>query len=505
MSFFIMLFFVMAWVGLFPSVLAAYWFFSTFPFSFNPLYLISLVPLFFGLYGIALLSSLGFTKLGIWLVHKRIAAPEFGSYRLSMEEPQFRAYIIKGNVKNFGRWLYYFLHIPFLRAFWLRRMGVKIGKRVKLGRYLEDEENIEFGDNTFIANTSGFSGHMEDTQYFTIVNTIIGKNCIFEPFSGAVGATVGDNSVFKELTGAMKGFICEGNAIYQGIPCKKVGNYSDLSPAELEEIKQKIRKIDSIDYIKRKNAPIKINGAKLFAMKVVVVIGGCVIGLIFPYLYFIFFQAFYSPTNQLINILLLIPIPILFIVTMGCFIIGTTVFTKLFLMYYDRKVEIPEGYYELDDPRAKIFKIKYLLRLFGLRLFRGTPFKIIDTYAIEFWGTTTLGRNVVLEEAIVDPQYLDIGNNVVMGAGVRIHTHDIIDGKLYIKRVKIGNNVVIGGCSHFKPGVEIADGSVIAAAAWLRKNRKCKRPALWMGKPAFELPLDILTRTAGLEKKVADT
>ena len=65
LAFFMALHFVMTWGGLFPSVLTAYWYFSTFPFSFDPLYLLLLIPLFFLLFGIALISSLLITKLGI--------------------------------------------------------------------------------------------------------------------------------------------------------------------------------------------------------------------------------------------------------------------------------------------------------------------------------------------------------------------------------------------------------------------------------------------------------
>ncbi|NVM31020.1 MAG: hypothetical protein HWN65_19420 [Candidatus Helarchaeota archaeon] len=503
LAFFITLYFIMTWFGLFPSVLVGYWFFITFPFSFTPLYLVSLIPLFFVLYGIALLSSLISTKIGIWFVHKRIAYPKLGSFRLLMDEPQTRAWVLKGNLKNFGRWLYYFFHLEFLRAFWMRRMGVKIGKNVRLGKRIVDEEFIEIGDNTFMSRDFITGGHMMDNQYITIFKSIIGKNCIFKSHSGVVGGKVGDNSIIENITGVMKGQICRGNAIYLDVPCKKVGD-NDLSQEEIEELKQNIIDRDKINWIKQKNAPIKINEAKLFIMKILTVIGGCLFAFLPPYLYSLFFQAFYSPANQLLNIALLTLVPFIFFITIGFFIIGTTLFIKGFIVHYDRKAEISEGYYELDDPRAKYFKIKYFLRLFGIRLFHGTPFSIADTFAMRFWGKVKFGEFIDMEDAIVDPQYLEVGDHSIIATLTRVHTHDIINGKLYIKTVKIGKNVMVGGISHLRPGVEIVDGSVIAAGAWFRKNRKCKRPALWIGKPAFELPLSMVTKSARLDGKYVD-
>ena len=300
----------------------------------------------------------------------------------------------------------------------------------------------------------------------------------------------------------MAGQICRGNAIYEGVPCKKVAD-NNLSPEEIEALKQKIRDYDNTDWIKQKNAPIKISGLKLFIMKLLTVIGGILFGLLFPFLYSLFFRAFYSPANHLVNIALLTPVPFIFVISIGMFIIGICIFIKIFIVYYDRKGDLPEGYYELDDPRAKWFKIKYFLRLFGLRIFHNTPFKIADSFAMRFWGKVKFGKNVWMDVAIIDPQYLEVGDYTHIGQSARIHTHDIIDGKLYIKKVKLGKNILVGGYAHIKPGVEIADGSIVGVAAWFRKNRIGKRPALWLGKPAFELPIEVFDKsTSGKEKYV---
>ncbi len=495
--------FLMIWLGLFPSVLLGYWFFTTFPFNFSPLYLVSLVGLGIAMFGVALLSTIFFTKVGFWIVNKRIAYLKVGTYPLTMKEPQVRAFVMKGNIANFGRWLYAFFHIQFLRAFWLRRLGVKIGKNVKLGRFFTEEENIEIGDGSFFAWETLVAAHLMYQDKVSFYPVKVGKNCIFKGHGGIAGGTVGDNSIVGHITGVMQGQIGRGNAIYDGVPAKKVAD-NDLSPKEIQALKDEIQEYDNINWIKRKNAPIKVSEVKMFLLKLAIVLGGCLFASLTPFLYYLFFRAYYAPANHLVNILILTPIPLVFIISIGFFIVGTTIFTKLFIVYYDRKGEIPEGTYELDDPRAKWFKIKYFLRLFGLRLFRGTPFKVADSLAIRFWGNVKFGKNAWMDEANIDPQYLEVGDYSHIGERARIHTHDIYDDKLYIKSVKIGKNVLIGGYAHIRPGVEIADGSVVAVAAWFRKNRKCKRPALWMGKPAFELPLEVFKRSAKFKERYID-
>ena len=75
-AYFMGLFFFMTWINLFPSVLFGYWFFTTFPFKWSLPYLLYLVPLALIVYGIAILTSVITTKIGIWIIHKRIAHPE---------------------------------------------------------------------------------------------------------------------------------------------------------------------------------------------------------------------------------------------------------------------------------------------------------------------------------------------------------------------------------------------------------------------------------------------
>ena len=95
-----------------------------------------------------------------------------------------------------------------------------------------------------------------------------------------------------------------------GVPCRKIAD-NDLTPEQIEALKQEILKEDKRDRIKEKNAPIKINELKLFLWKALVVIGGAIIGLIFPILYLLLFQLCYTPDNHLLNILLLLPVYII--------------------------------------------------------------------------------------------------------------------------------------------------------------------------------------------------
>ena len=94
-----------------------------------------------------------------------------------------------------------------------------------------------------------------------------------------------------------------------------------------------------------------------------------------------------------------------------------------------------------------------------------------------------LGNNV----RIVDPWNVELGDNVIIGDNCEISGHVFENNKLIVKKIKIGNNVVIGAGSYISPGVEIGDGSIVGALSALKKFTKIGKSELWYGKPARKI------------------
>lgn len=96
---------------------------------------------------------------------------------------------------------------------------------------------------------------------------------------------------------------------------------------------------------------------------------------------------------------------------------------------------------------------------------------------LRLWGAK-VGRNVYWTPGleIADRGLLEIGDRVVIGHRVGIYSHIIKPRKqdlmLYVKKVKIGNDVFVGAGCHFAPGVVIKDGVYIPVATNLYLNQK---------------------------------
>lgn len=122
-----------------------------------------------------------------------------------------------------------------------------------------------------------------------------------------------------------------------------------------------------------------------------------------------------------------------------------------------------------------------MVRFTIMNFLRNTPF-----YSL--WIRTMgckIGKGVQINTLVMaDASLLEVGDNTVVGGDCTLICHAIEDGKLVLRRTKIGKNVTLGLMSIILPGVEIGDGASIGANSVVPKN--CKIPAneVWAGNPA---------------------
>ena len=88
---------------------------------------------------------------------------------------------------------------------------------------------------------------------------------------------------------------------------------------------------------------------------------------------------------------------------------------------------------------------------------------------LRLWGSH-IGRLVYWapDARIIDRGLIDVGDNVLVGAGVRIGSHYFANNELLIARVKIGANAVVGAYSTVAPGAVIKENESTPAVRVIR-------------------------------------
>ncbi|NMG76287.1 DapH/DapD/GlmU-related protein [Aromatoleum diolicum] len=98
-----------------------------------------------------------------------------------------------------------------------------------------------------------------------------------------------------------------------------------------------------------------------------------------------------------------------------------------------------------------------------------------------------LGENTYSSGIILDPIFVEIGSNSIVGQFALLVPHVIEGEKLAHYPIRIGNNVTIGAHSCVLSGVTIGDGAIVATGAVVSKGTRIAPGEVWGGVPARRL------------------
>lgn len=95
-----------------------------------------------------------------------------------------------------------------------------------------------------------------------------------------------------------------------------------------------------------------------------------------------------------------------------------------------------------------------------------------------------LGTNSYSAGALLDPPLTTIGDNCIIGHDAVLFCHVVEGDNLELHRIRIGNNVTIGGRAMVMPGVTIGDGAIVAMMSVVMKGSRIGPGEVWGGNPA---------------------
>jgi len=100
-----------------------------------------------------------------------------------------------------------------------------------------------------------------------------------------------------------------------------------------------------------------------------------------------------------------------------------------------------------------------------------------------------IGTNSLVGGVIKDPCLTEFGDNVTMGEYAIIygHIHNMQYETIFMDRVRVGNNCVIGAGAIIMPGAVLEDDVVVAAGALVTKGQVLTKGKIYGGIPAKEI------------------
>ena len=158
-----------------------------------------------------------------------------------------------------------------------------------------------------------------------------------------------------------------------------------------------------------------------------------------------------------------------------------------------------EGFFPIQSdgkPPRQAFIV--MLNLLLTKMLYHTPWaKLFTTVLTHIFPLTNLFRRIFGPDTssvtmggtvyFLDPYLIEAGKNVQFGFGCLIAAHLFDRRGLLVRKVKIGDHVVIGGRSMILPGVEIGHHSIIAIYSVVFPGTVVGPYEYWAGNPAKKI------------------
>jgi len=205
---------------------------------------------------------------------------------------------------------------------------------------------------------------------------------------------------------------------------------------------------------------------------------------IFPVIFSLFYIIKILNFSNVIHIFIfsfILVIEFLFLIIFLTFI--PAIFIKIM------KLKVDEGVHEISIKDWNFFKYILFFVLYrpSLKIISILPLLPLRIRFLKLVGLK-MGKSSLLagSELIHDPYMVEIGEQTLIGGWTQITGH-ISEKKLTIKRVKIGDNCLIGGKSFIMSGVIIEDDVTLGLNSVVLKNQFLKKGKFYAGIPAKEI------------------
>ncbi|HHM05652.1 MAG TPA: hypothetical protein ENJ19_07910 [Gammaproteobacteria bacterium] len=148
--------------------------------------------------------------------------------------------------------------------------------------------------------------------------------------------------------------------------------------------------------------------------------------------------------------------------------------------------QLRPGEYAMEDPVFRWWKLFTVVYEFG----RGALLPFTTVFArplvARLFGAA-VGKDVALGGILVDPQFISIGDEAIIGQDAVITAHTITSGVIILDPVVIGARATVGVKVVVMSGVTIGEGAVLTAAAVVPPGTTIPAAEMWGGVPARKI------------------
>jgi acetyltransferase-like isoleucine patch superfamily enzyme len=198
------------------------------------------------------------------------------------------------------------------------------------------------------------------------------------------------------------------------------------------------------------------------------------------YFYIIFL---WNPSLYLLFFLLL---PFNILIMIHILQISALTVSKLFLIVINLFHKPTEGtfYRSLKDKDYFYWNLRNTIKKWPIFISASNPFPWFkNRFVLRFFGVK-IGKNSICDNCWISSEFVEVGQKCIIGMNSVLISFGIEQDKFIIKRIMVGDKVVIGAKCVILPGTTIEDNVKISAHSYTSYNSLLKKDQIYLGHPA---------------------
>ncbi len=195
-----------------------------------------------------------------------------------------------------------------------------------------------------------------------------------------------------------------------------------------------------------------------------------------------FFNLFSYWIDPLIIVCFL---PISLVIYYLNFIYFLLLFGKLILILTNLIHQPKEGIFQRSskDKDFLFYLLRRNLKSFVLRIFNYFPLPWAKILALKLFNIKIPCKTGVLD-SFIDSDFIEIGNNTILGEGSIIMSSMVLGDFLLIKKVILKDGCTIGAFSVIAPGTIVEEGVILGMGSFTKINQRLEKGFIHFGRPA---------------------
>ncbi|TET56082.1 MAG: hypothetical protein E3J52_12415 [Promethearchaeota archaeon] len=178
-------------------------------------------------------------------------------------------------------------------------------------------------------------------------------------------------------------------------------------------------------------------------------------------------------------------LPISLVIYYLNFIYFLLLFGKLILILANLIHQPKEGIFQRSskDKDFLFYLLRRNLKSFVLRIFNYFPLPWAKILALKLFNIKIPYKTGVLD-SFIDSDFIEIGNNTILGEGSIIMSSMVLGDFLLIKKVILKDGCTIGAFSVIAPGTIVEEGVILGMGSFTKINQRLEKGFIHFGRPA---------------------